>query len=113
MAQRGHSERVTFTGSSGDALAGVVDLPDLPDLPDREPAAYALLAHCFTGGKDYQATRRVSRALTARGLAVLRFDFTGLGDSEGDFADTTFSLVSPISGWRRTTSASGTARRRC
>lgn len=85
MAQRGHSERVTFTGSSGDALAGVLDMPD------QEPAAYALLAHCFTGGKDYQATRRVSRALTARGLAVLRFDFTGLGDSEGDFADTTFS----------------------
>ncbi|MGH3713981.1 MAG: alpha/beta hydrolase [Micromonosporaceae bacterium] len=78
-------QRVTFAGSAGETLAGVLDLPPKP------PEAYALFAHCFTGGKDSQATRRVSRALTDRGLAVLRFDFTGLGESGGEFASATFS----------------------
>ncbi|WP_436494033.1 alpha/beta hydrolase family protein [Actinokineospora sp. HUAS TT18] len=76
---------LTFTGSGGEALSGVLDLPP------KAPEAYALFAHCFTGGKDYQATRRVSRSLTDRGLAVLRFDFTGIGESGGDFAHATFS----------------------
>src|SRR5436190_23358920 len=53
--------------------------------------AYALFAHCFTCGKDVHAAKRVAEALTARGIAVLRFDFTGLGSSEGEFANTTFS----------------------
>ena len=58
---------------------------------DDDPIAYALFAHCFTCSKDYKGVARVSRALAAEGVAVLRFDFTGLGESEGDFADTTFS----------------------
>lgn len=61
------------------------------DLPPKEPEAYALFAHCFTGGKDSPAARRVSRALTDRGLAVMRFDFTGVGESGGEFAQATFS----------------------
>jgi putative redox protein len=61
------------------------------DLPEREPLAYALFAHCFTCGKDVLAARRIAVALAAKGIAVLRFDFTGLGSSEGDFANSTFS----------------------
>src|SRR5215472_4923273 len=57
----------------------------------RGLAPYALFAHCFTCGKDSLAARRIAEALTARGIAVLRFDFTGLGSSEGDFANTHFS----------------------
>ena len=67
-------------------MAALLDLP-----VDGEPIAYALFAHCFTCSKDYKGVARVSRALAAEGVAVLRFDFTGLGESEGDFADTTFS----------------------
>src|SRR5439155_220806 len=59
--------------------------------PSQEPLAYALFAHCFTCGKDNLAARRICEALTARGIAVLRFDFTGLGSSDGDFANTHFS----------------------
>lgn len=77
-------ERVTFEGTHG-ALAGAIDLPGKP------PEAYALFAHCFTGGKDYPATRRICRELTKRGLAVLRFDFAGVGESGGEFAESTFS----------------------
>jgi putative redox protein len=61
------------------------------DLPERDPIAYALFAHCFTCGKDVLAAKRIAVALAARGIAVLRFDFTGLGSSEGDFANSTFS----------------------
>ena len=61
------------------------------DLPDGEPLAYALFAHCFTCGKDVLAAKRIAAALAAKGIAVLRFDFTGLGSSEGDFANSTFS----------------------
>jgi len=77
-------EEFTFPGSHG-TLAGVVDLPD------KDPEAVALFAHCFTGGKANPAARRISRALAERGLAVLRYDFTGLGDSGGDFGEATFS----------------------
>lgn len=77
-------ESVTFAGTHG-PLAGVVDRPD------KEPEAVALFAHCFTGGKASPAARRISRALAERGLAVLRFDFTGLGESGGEFAEATFS----------------------
>ena len=59
--------------------------------PTREPVAYALFAHCFTCGKDVLAAKRIAVALAAKGIAVLRFDFTGLGSSEGDFANSTFS----------------------
>ena len=61
------------------------------DLPTETPIAYALFAHCFTCGKDVLAARRIAAALAAKGIAVLRFDFTGLGSSEGEFANSNFS----------------------
>ena len=79
------TERFQFTGVGGHQLAAALDLPE------REPSAYALFAHCFTCGKDVLAARRIAVALAAKGIAVLRFDFTGLGSSEGDFANSTFS----------------------
>jgi uncharacterized OsmC-like protein/alpha/beta superfamily hydrolase len=80
-----HSERLEFTGSTGAGLAGKLDLPD------GAPRAFALFAHCFTCSKDVVAASRISRALTDFGIAVLRFDFTGLGGSDGDFANTNFT----------------------
>jgi putative redox protein len=79
------TEKFQFAGSEGQQLAAALDLPE------REPVAYALFAHCFTCGKDVLAARRIALALAAKGIAVLRFDFTGLGSSEGDFANSTFS----------------------
>ncbi|MDA7947706.1 MAG: alpha/beta fold hydrolase [Hyphomicrobiaceae bacterium] len=79
------SEKLTFPGSSGEALAARLDKPA------GSPRAYALFAHCFTCSKDIFAAARISEALVERGFAVLRFDFTGLGASEGDFANTNFS----------------------
>src|ERR1700752_5529761 len=79
------TERFQFEGEGGHQLAAALDLPD------REPIAYALFAHCFTCGKDVLAARRIALALSAKGIAVLRFDFTGLGSSEGEFANATFS----------------------
>src|ERR1700684_3172531 len=79
------TERFQFTGAGGQQLAAALDTPE------REPKAYALFAHCFTCGKDVLAARRIATTLAARGIAVLRFDFTGLGSSEGDFANSTFS----------------------
>jgi len=79
------TERFQFTGEGGHQLAAALELPD------GEPAAYALFAHCFTCGKDTLAAKRISVALAAKGIAVLRFDFTGLGSSEGDFANSTFT----------------------
>lgn len=61
------------------------------ELPESTPAAYAVFAHCFTCGKDASAASRIARELAEHGIAVLRFDFTGLGESGGDFANTTFS----------------------
>jgi pimeloyl-ACP methyl ester carboxylesterase len=78
-------ERVEFPGSQGAPLAGRLELPE------GDPLAYALFAHCFTCGKDAVAATRISRALTAAGIAVLRFDFTGLGQSGGDFANSNFT----------------------
>jgi uncharacterized OsmC-like protein/fermentation-respiration switch protein FrsA (DUF1100 family) len=79
------SERVEFPGSRDAPLAGRLDMPD------EEPRAFALFAHCFTCSKDVPAASRIARALTQHGIAVLRFDFTGLGGSGGDFANTNFS----------------------
>ena len=79
------SDRFEFTGADGQRLSGRLDLPETP------AHAFALFAHCFTCTKNSLAAVRIARALTARGFGVLRFDFTGLGDSEGDFADSTFS----------------------
>jgi len=78
-------ERFQFTGEGGHQLAAALDTPDGP------VKAYALFAHCFTCGKDVLAAKRIAIALAAKGIATLRFDFTGLGSSEGDFANSTFS----------------------
>lgn len=74
-----------FKGSTGANLAALLELPD------QAPNATALFSHCFTCGKDIAAASRISRALVKRGYAVMRFDFTGLGNSDGDFANTNFS----------------------
>ncbi len=79
------TDRVRFEGALGERLAARLELPD------GEPRAFALFAHCFTCSKDLKAVVRISRALAERGVGVFRFDFTGLGESEGDFADTDFS----------------------
>jgi len=79
------TERFQFPGSEGQQLAAALEMPE------RELLAYALFAHCFTCGKDVLAAKRIAVALAAKGIAVLRFDFTGLGSSEGDFANSTFS----------------------
>ncbi len=78
-------EKIEFTNGRRVTLAALLETPDRP------PRACALFAHCFTCGKDIAAAARISRTLTARGISVLRFDFTGLGGSEGDFANTNFS----------------------
>ena len=79
------TQSVSFPGASGATLAARLEAPT-----DR-PRAYALFAHCFTCSKDSKAATYISAALAGRGIAVLRFDFTGLGGSEGDFANTNFS----------------------
>jgi uncharacterized OsmC-like protein/alpha/beta superfamily hydrolase len=78
-------ERVSFPGSQGDLLAARMDLPAGP------PRAFALFAHCFTCGKDLRSASRLASALTHSGFGVMRFDFTGLGSSEGEFANTNFA----------------------
>jgi uncharacterized OsmC-like protein/alpha/beta superfamily hydrolase len=78
------STKVNFPGSNGSILAARLDSPP-------QPRTFALFAHCFTCGKDILAASRIAAALAARGIAVLRFDFTGLGSSEGEFANTNFS----------------------
>src|SRR4029077_1626219 len=78
------SMKVEFPGATGAMLAARLDLP-------AKPRAFALFAHCFTCGKDILAAFRIASALAARDIAVLRFDFTGIGSSEGEFANTNFS----------------------
>ncbi len=80
------SKKVEFTGALGDSLAAKMDLPE-----DENIKAYALFAHCFTCSKDLRAVGNITRQLVEVGIATLRFDFTGLGESAGDFADTNFS----------------------
>jgi len=79
------SERFDFPNAAGEKLSALLDRPT------GQPVAFALFAHCFTCGKDNLAAKRIAEGLTARGIAVLRFDFTGLGASEGEFANTNFS----------------------
>ena len=79
------TERFQFAGSEGQKLAAALDTPE------GRIRAYALFAHCFTCGKDVLAAKRIAVALATKGIAVLRFDFTGLGSSEGDFANSTFA----------------------
>ncbi len=80
------NKRVTFAGASGSQLSALISLP-----ADGRVDAYALFAHCFTCSKDLKAVVNISRALTEQRIGVLRFDFTGLGESEGDFEDSGFS----------------------
>ncbi|WP_156230827.1 alpha/beta fold hydrolase [Corynebacterium occultum] len=80
-----HSVSVKLPSSQGLKMAGTIDMPDTP------PVAYAIFAHCFTGSRFTPAAARVSKQLTASGIATLRFDFPGLGQSEGEFANTSFS----------------------
>ena len=77
-------QKVSFL-SQGRTLAGLLETPDQPI------RSYVLFAHCFTCGKDIVAATRISRHLVQQGFAVFRFDFTGLGNSEGDFSNTNFS----------------------
>jgi putative redox protein len=79
------AERFEFPNARGEHLAALLDRPA------GAPVAFALFAHCFTCGKDILAAKRIAEGLTGRGIAVLRFDFTGLGASGGEFANTTFS----------------------
>lgn len=79
------NKELTFPGAQGASLAAKLDLPD------AEPHAYALFAHCFTCSKEFLAASRISEALANLGIGVLRFDFTGLGASEGEFEGTNFS----------------------
>jgi putative redox protein len=92
---------ISFAGSNGDTLSARLGLPE-----DAPPRACALFAHCFTCSKDLRSVVQMTQALTDEGIAVLRFDFTGLGESEGDFADTSFSSnvgdLHAAAGWMET-----------
>lgn len=81
------SERITFENGRGERLTGQIERP----ASSEPPIAWAVFAHCFTCTRNLRAARVITRALAARGYGVLRFDFTGLGESEGEFADTNFS----------------------
>ena len=77
--------KASFQNQEGETLAGLLETPD------GDAQAYAIFAHCFTCSKDIAAASRITRGLAKKGVAVLRFDFTGLGNSDGDFANTNFS----------------------
>ncbi len=79
------SEKIMFPSAAGDLLAASLELPS------GKPQAFAVFAHCFTCSKDFIAASWITRSLAGEGIAVLRFDFTGLGNSQGDFANTNFS----------------------
>ena len=80
------TENITFSNTKGELLSGRLDLPK-----DEQPLVYAIFAHCFACSKNMDAVVHISRALIRRRVALLRFDFTGHGESEGDFSSTTFS----------------------
>jgi putative redox protein len=79
-------KKITFTNSENQQLSARLELPN-----HEKPHSYAIFAHCFTCNKNLLAVKNIARALNNKGIAVLRFDFTGLGESEGDFVDTNFS----------------------
>jgi putative redox protein len=93
--------KLEFENSNGETLAGLLELPERMG----QVSSFALFAHCFTCGKDIAAASRISRALAARGIAVLRFDFTGLGNSDGDFVFRRMSMIwcGLQLRWKRTT----------
>ncbi|HMS10982.1 MAG TPA: hypothetical protein PKE66_15960, partial [Pyrinomonadaceae bacterium] len=78
--------KMTFENEGGELLSALLELPI-----DRSPHSFAVFAHCFTCTKNLTAVRYISSALASAGFGVLSFDFTGLGESEGDFADENFS----------------------
>ena len=80
------AQHIKFTNAQGKSLSGSLELP-----VDKDPAHFAIFAHCFTCGKDLRAARNITRSLAQKGYGVLRFDFTGLGESEGDFSETNFT----------------------
>ena len=80
------TQKVYFENENGDQLTGRLSFP-----PDRHPHNFALFAHCFTCTKNLVAVRNISKALAKEGFGVLQFDFTGLGESDGDFEETNFS----------------------
>lgn len=80
------SKRISFTNARGDELRGTIDLP-----PEGEAYAWAVFSHCFTCNRNYKAAVYVGRNLARRGIGMLRYDFPGLGDSGGDFAETTLT----------------------
>lgn len=79
-------QKITFQNEQGNALSGRIDFPLV-----GKPKAFVLFAHCFTCSKNLKSVEHISQAFTQEGMAVLRFDFTGLGQSKGDFADTNFT----------------------
>ncbi|QCX00424.1 OsmC family protein [Aggregatimonas sangjinii] len=79
-------QKITFQNNEGQRLVGRLELP-----LDQHPHNFVIFAHCFTCNKNLSAVKNIGKALTAKGFGVLRFDFTGLGESEGDFEDTNFS----------------------
>src|SRR3954471_8833631 len=79
------AERVTFGSSTGPTLAGIIDRPA------GEPRGWGVFSHGFTLGKDSPAAARISKQLAEDGIGMLRFDALGLGDSEGDWGDGSFS----------------------
>ncbi|MGE0246568.1 MAG: alpha/beta hydrolase family protein [Pyrinomonadaceae bacterium] len=78
--------KIEFENAAGEKLSARIELPI-----DRRPYKFAIFAHCFTCNKNFNAVRFISSTLAARGFGLLSLDFTGLGESEGDFAETTFS----------------------
>lgn len=85
MHTKGKTYPFSFFNNRNEELSGKLELPD------DTPKAFAIFVHCFTGNKDFSANRRISKKLREHGFAVLRFDFTGLGTSEGEFSETNFS----------------------
>ncbi len=79
-------KKIKFSNSNGHQLSAIIELPDL-----MEPVRFALFAHCFTCNKNLTAVRNIAKSLIKDGIAVLLFDFTGLGESEGEFENTNFS----------------------
>ncbi len=106
------SKNVRFPNTTGQNLSGILDLPE------GEPLAYALFAHCFTCSKNIKAASHIARAMTGAGFALLRFDFTGLGQSQGEFEDTSFSsnvsdLLAAVKWLRETHRAPGACYHEC
>lgn len=80
------TEKITFENSRGEKLSARIEFPI-----DQKPHNFAIFAHCFTCNKNFKAVRHITKALSIEGFGVLSFDFTGLGESEGDFSESTFS----------------------